>query len=499
MSGPLSMSKLARRALAVTPLCLAIGALAAGMYGVQELASHVVPTTPGTLPGEIGESVRATPLDVGRTTAAFGFLLVGSWLAGRLAKAVELPRITGYLVFGVLTGPSFADIVGLPALIGQTELSRLKLIEGLAVSMIAFVAGSEIKLSFVRAQFATIRRILVSEFVGVTLAVWVALAALVLLAPLPEPIAQQGVLLRLYLASVVAVLAVASAPAVTIALIKELRPDPIFAKLALAGTVLKDLVLVVVFSALLAIGIAAVATPDVAGDHAAGAAAGGEAAHSGSGWQLVLLPFRIGMHLVGSLLLGGVVAAVLWALGRFLAMRIELFMVLVCFGIAVVSVELKADALLVALSAGMILTNIGSTRAMPRLLGAIEGLLLPVYCVFFAVAGAKVHLDAVALVWPAMCLVVVVRLAAKRVAVTRAARKAEVPEPTATWLWTSTLPQAGVTLAMAIQVERVFDGQPWTPILVALLLATVACNELLGPPLMKLGIQRVGTEDGRPA
>jgi Kef-type K+ transport system membrane component KefB len=202
------------------------------------------------------------------------------------------------------------------------------------------------------------------------------------------------------------------------------------------------------------------------------------------------LPVTIGMHLVGSLLLGCVVAAVLWALGRFLSMRIELFMVLVCFGIAVVSAELAADPLLVALTAGILLANIGASRAMPRLLASMDGLLLPVYCVFFAVAGAKVHLDAVAMVWPAMAAVVVVRLVAKRLAVTRAARRAGVPEPIAGWLWTSTLPQAGVTLAMAIQFERSFEGHPWTPVVSALLLSTVACNELIGPPLMKLGIQR---------
>lgn len=507
MSGVHVAASLYRRARGAAPVGAALAALVAAAYGVKALARFLVPSTPELLPDALGGVFASTPASVGRTTTAFGFLLVGAWLAGRVAKAFGLPRISGYLVLGVLAGPSMAELAGIPALVSTQELANLKLIEGLAVSMIAFVAGSEIKFSFVRSALGTIARILRGEFLGVAPAVWLLLAAIVLLCPLPEPLAQAGIGVRLFLAAVVAILAVADAPAVTIALIRELRPAPAFAQLALANTVLKDVVLVVLFSALLSAGIVALGPSDVLHSEAAAgvsaAPAGGapaaamnvtaaaaDATAESSANSLWWLPFTIGMHLVGSLILGGVVAAVLWALGRFLSMRIELFMVLVCFGIAVVSAELAADPLLVALTAGILLANIGASRAMPRLLASMDGLLLPVYCVFFAVAGAKVHLDAVAMVWPAMVAVVAVRLVAKHIAVTRAARRAGVAEPIASWLWTSTLPQAGVTLAMAIQFERSFDGHPWTPVVSALLLSTVACNELIGPPLMKLGIQR---------
>ncbi|MBL9140985.1 MAG: cation:proton antiporter, partial [Phycisphaerae bacterium] len=342
------------------------------------------------------------------------------------------------------------------------------------------------KFGFVKSQLRTIVRVVRSEFATVVIAVWATLVAIMLLAPLPLPLQGNGWGLQLYWATMVAVLAVASSPAATIALIREMRPSPEFARLALAITVIKDVALVVIFSALLSAGLAAIG-PSIAGGANHAAASGAQASGASA---LLWLPITIGMQMVGSLALGGVVAAILWALGRFINMRIELFLMLVCYGIAVVSAELRADPLLVALTAGLILTNVPSSRAMPRLLASMDGLLLPVYCVFFAVAGAKLHLDAMTLMWPAMAVVVVVRLAAKYWAVTRAAHRAGVPEPTATWLWTTTLPQAGVTLAMAIQFERTFHGHAWAPSVAALLLAVVACNELIGPPLMKLGIQR---------
>lgn len=477
MSGATTHAPLAARARAAALEFAALAGLVAAGIGVKLVSQTLVPASPPDLPGAFGETFRGTPAEVGRITTAFGFLLVAAWLAGRLAHALGLPRISGYLVIGVLCGPHFAHLAGVPPLISQFELDRLGLIEGLAVAMIGFVAGSEIKLPFVMAQLGTIVRVVHSEFVGVFLGVMAVMVVLLLAAPMPAPLQGASAATQLYLAGMVAVLAVASSPAATIALIRELRPNPDFARLAMAITVVKDVALVVMFSALLSAGIAAI------GPGAASTDTTGEP-------SLLWLPVTIGMRLVGSLLFGGAVAVVMWALGRFIAMRIELFLMLVCYGIAVVSAELSADPLLAALTAGIILTNIGSNRAMPRLLASMDGMLLPVYCVFFAVAGAKLHLDAMGVMWPAMAIVVAVRIVAKRIAVTRAARRAGVPEPAATWLWTTTLPQAGVTLAMAIQFERSFAGHEWAPMVAALLLAVVACNELIGPPLMKLGIQR---------
>lgn len=458
-------------------LALVLGAQALGIF-----SHHLVPSLPTAVPSAFQGTFTATPRTVGQTAAAFGVLLVGAWLGGRVASAFGMPRLSGNLLFGVLVGPSLAAIAKIPPLIGREELASLKLIEGLAITLIALAAGSEIKLSFVRERARTIARLFAGEFLAVAPAVFAALAALLFLIPMAGPLGEAGTGTRLYIAAIVGLLAVADAPAVTIALLKETRATGLFPQLALCNTVLKDVAMVVLFSALLAVGIATLGT-------------GGDAASVG-GASPLRVAVTIGLHLVGSLLLGALVAVLLWMLARFLRMRIEMFLVLACFGIAIVSEELHADSLLVALSAGMILANLASERTNERLIGAIDGLLLPVYCVFFGVAGAKLQLDALAVVWPAMLVVVAVRVATKRLGVTRAARRAGVPEPVASWLWTSTLPQAGVTLAMAIQFERAMGQHPWAASVSALLLSVVACNELIGPPLMRTGLVRAGAARG---
>ena len=39
------------------------------------------------------------------TALAVGFTLLGAWIAGDLLRRLRLPRLTGYLLFGVLAGP----------------------------------------------------------------------------------------------------------------------------------------------------------------------------------------------------------------------------------------------------------------------------------------------------------------------------------------------------------------------------------------------------------
>ena len=45
---------------------------------------------------------------IGGTALALGFTLVGAWIAGDALRRFQLPRLTGYLLFGVLAGPTSA-------------------------------------------------------------------------------------------------------------------------------------------------------------------------------------------------------------------------------------------------------------------------------------------------------------------------------------------------------------------------------------------------------
>ena len=79
-----------------------------------------------------------------RTMMGFGFLIFTGLVAGELAKLTSLPRITGYLIAGVICGPFVLD------LIDADVIERLRTIDDLALALIAFTAGGELHLQRVR-------------------------------------------------------------------------------------------------------------------------------------------------------------------------------------------------------------------------------------------------------------------------------------------------------------------------------------------------------------
>ena len=81
-----------------------------------------------------------------RPTAAlaFGMALIAAALVGDLFERLHLPRLTGYLAFGVACGPFAANLISAPM------ARELQIVNGLAIALIAFVAGLEINVARLR-------------------------------------------------------------------------------------------------------------------------------------------------------------------------------------------------------------------------------------------------------------------------------------------------------------------------------------------------------------
>ncbi|NIP90199.1 MAG: sodium:proton exchanger, partial [Gammaproteobacteria bacterium] len=75
-----------------------------------------------------------------RTMVGFGFLIFTGLVAGELARLISLPRITGYLIAGMICGPYVLD------LIDPDVIENLKTVDDLALALIAFTAGGELHL-----------------------------------------------------------------------------------------------------------------------------------------------------------------------------------------------------------------------------------------------------------------------------------------------------------------------------------------------------------------
>jgi Kef-type K+ transport system membrane component KefB len=392
---------------------------------------------------------------------ALGFTLVAAALAGALLERTRLPRVTGYLVFGMVCGPYLANIITRPM------ARQLQFINVLAVVLIAFIAGLEMNVSRLLPK---IRAVL--ALTGITMALmYLALFAVFWLAwPLLGIAADAGGLQRTALAALLTTIVASFSPTVTIALIAESRARGPVTELTMAVVVLADLVLILAFTLVMQfVRIAFGQAQDVG-------------LFVGLSWEIF-----------GSFAFGAAIGAAFAFYLRHIGRELPIALLGLCACIAGVGGMLHLEPLLAALAAGLVVENIAPLGG-DALRDAAERGALPVLVVFFAAAGASLQLDALATIgWVALA-VSVLRTGLIWGATRAAARYARVGPPADRLVWLGLVSQAGVTLGLVLIVAGEFPD--WGAAMQTLTVALIAIHQLVGPVLFKAGLVRAG-EAGR--
>jgi len=393
----------------------------------------------------------------GGVALACGYLLLTAFLAGGLAKSVGLPKLTGYLASGVIVGPELLDLVS------HNMLESLSIFSGVATALIALTAGLEMELRAIRSLLRPITWISLLAVAGTTVLL---AAAVYLIRDLLPFTAGLGAAQVVAVALVLAITLVAQSPAVTVALRDEVEADGPLSRTVIGVVVLGEFTVLAGFAVLSSVAIGL----------------------TGGSAGLGQLAARISWELFGSLLIGALLGALAGVYFHFFRGGQALFVVIFGLVIAEVGRRVHLDPLLIALATGIYICNL--TRHGHRLHEAIEYASLPIYVVFFSVAGASMHLGALQVVGPPALLLVVVRAAGLWSGARVAAKIAQAPEPVRRYAGFGLMPQAGLAIALALVFAETFPqfGAEAS----ALVLSVVAINELVAPPLYRIALLRSG-------
>ncbi|HUH12710.1 MAG TPA: cation:proton antiporter, partial [Longimicrobiales bacterium] len=393
------------------------------------------------------------------TTLALGFLLLAAVVAGGLAARVRLPRITGYLLLGFVAGP---PVLGL---ITSNDVASLRLIDDIAISLIALSAGAELRLRDLRERGRTMISVLGFEMTTVFVMVG---GTVLLLAPLLPFTAGRPLGVVATIALIFGSIAIANSPSVAIAVINDTRSRGPVSSTILGVTVLKDVVVILLFAVALSFARSAL-SPE-------------EGFDLGFLWDLTL---EIG----GSIVVGALSGLFISLYLRHVKQHLVLFALSLAFLNAWLASVLHLEVLLLSLAAGFFLENIAPERADP-FVEAVELNSLPLYALFFSLAGASLHMDELARLWPFVLLLVGVRAVAVFAGTWVGARVAGAEPEVRRYAWLGFISQAGVTLGMVVIAARAFPT--WGEELRTLFVAMVAIHELVGPVLLQYGLGRAG-------
>jgi Kef-type K+ transport system membrane component KefB len=396
----------------------------------------------------------------GSALLALGCLIIGGMLSGELAVRLRLPKITGYLVFGMIAGP---HAVGLETF---RDAGLLRLFEDLALGLIALTAGGEFRLAVIRRRLRPMLAITGAHTIGIFLIVAGTLWTLLTFVPFLGPVSQPELLAGVAL---LAVIAVAVSPATTIAVITDLGARGEMVETVLGVTILKDLVIILLFTVVSALALSWV---------------GNDALYVGA---LRHVAVEMGVSLLIGAALGAMLGLYLLKVGRLAPLTVLL--------LALASAELgrgsSVDHLLICMAAGFTARNL-FPHAAGNFIGALEQSSTPIYVIFFALVGAGLNLGILAAVWLPALIYVGARVFAIQVTTRLPAIAAGSGWRVVRYGWMGFVAQAGLSLGLAARMQRELPGIGAT--IAALVVAAVAINQLAGPVLWERAIVAAGED-----
>ena len=395
--------------------------------------------------------------------------LVGGLLLSRLAKKLNLPAVTAYLIAGLLLGPYCIGALQLFSLgfSSAAEVESLNIISQVALGFIAFTIGNEFRLEQLRHMGR--QAITVGILQAVITAILVDLALVVLHFINPTVISIPS-------AITLGAIAAATAPAATLMVVRQYKADGPLTRLLLLVVAIDDAVGLVLFSA--SFGVAA-------------------ALESGAISLTTVLVEPL-VEIVLSLGLGALAGWLLFRVEKYFYSRskrlsISIGFVLLTVGLSMAEFEVGGihcgfSLLLVCMMTGTVFCNICDFSE--ELMGRVDSWTAPVFVLFFVLSGAELNLKVLSnpLVLLIGAVYILSRSLGKYVGAYWSCALTSCDNKIKQHLGVTLLPQAGVALGMALTAQQLSDGE----IVRSVVLFSVLVYELVGPALTKRSLIAAG-------
>ena len=379
--------------------------------------------------------------------------LIGGLMMSRIAKLLNLPAVTAYLVAGLLLGPFCIGAFGLPGVGFNSleEVGTLDLISQAALGFIAFTIGNEFRVEQLKQMGAKAIVIGILQAVITTVVVDAGLLTLHFIKP---------DLISAASAITLGAIASATAPAATLMVVRQYKADGPMTKLLLLVVAIDDAVGLVLFS--VSFGIARVL-------------------ESGQ-VSLITVILEPIIEVILSILLGSAVGLILFGIEKFFHSRskrlsISIAFVFLTIGISMAEFEIGGirfgfSLLLVCMMCGTLFCNVCDFSE--ELMGRIDGWTAPLFVLFFVLLIGVVY--------------IIARSLGKYFGAFSSCAMTKCSKTIRNNLGITLLPQAGVALGMALTAQQLSDGHTVRNVV----LFSVLVYELVGPALTKRALISAG-------
>ncbi|MFW9922800.1 MAG: cation:proton antiporter, partial [Candidatus Thorarchaeota archaeon] len=410
-----------------------------------------------------------------------GIIIIIVVLAAYIFKKIGIPEALGFIIMGILIGPSVLNLVTTDMITGESKLI-FQTVTGVALGFIGFHIGNEIKISKVKKDFKSYTAILLGQAIVAFVLIFLGIIGWVM-----------GFLgnKAFHLAILIAAVALPTAPAITASVVKESE---------CVGPTTSTLLFVIGLDDI--IGIIAVEFSLSMSLMYYNQSAGAEAVIGA-----ILEPI---INIIGSILIGlilGIIFAFILNRVKKTTLTIEFFVgtLLAIVGITEV---LGWSELLACMTFGFILGNMQTDRN-ERAIRYGEQIFSPIVLLFFVLAGASMNIQAMFANWLVIVIAVtqvITRLSGKWIGAYSGAVLAKSSEPVKKFVGPGLFAQGEMTIGLSIMIYNTFLGisenaLPGSPAATAASDGSLVLNvlglsilifQIIGPFATKWGLGKAG-------
>lgn len=401
-----------------------------------------------------------------------GVMIVLAFYLGRTVRHIRLPLIIGYMLLGVLLGPSFLNLVD------DAMQSSLGFLTDIALGFVALSIGLELHLASFKRQGRGIGYIILAESLGTFLLVF--LFIYLVTGNLP-------------LALVFGAVAPASAPAGTIAVIQEYKAKGRLTKALYAVVGFDDGLAIIIF------GFAFAIVRNILQQEAGQAAV--------SGFIAFLQPL---IEILLSCVVGLGIGALFCVLARKLEDATDIFVLTFGFILTVVGIcqALGISLILANMIFGMLVVNTQPYSLLSKINERLSQVMLLLFVLFFTLAGTGLHIAALLSLGLLGLVYILTRSAGLIGGARLGATIGRADNTIKKYLGLGILSQAGVAIGLSLIVKRELSGlgkvvdtvsgstitvgdQIGTTLLTVITASSIFF-EIIGPILTKIALSRAG-------
>ena len=382
------------------------------------------------------------------TLMYLAIMLIGGLVFGRIVKLVKMPNVTGYLICGLILGPSVTGII--PSHI----LDGMEIISTIALALIAFTIGLSFKTSYFREVGAT----------PVVIAIFEAVVAVVLV---QTAVIASGA--DRAFAIVLGAIAAATAPAATIMVIKQYRAKGPVTSTLLSVVAIDDAV------ALISFGFCVTIAKVIEG---------------GADGNIVLSVLRPFGEVLLALLIGSIVGVLMKIPLKFFKKNSNRLIILTGFVFlsCALAKTFGVSELLSCMMTGAVFCNISEySDVMAELADSVTP---PIFMLFFVVSGADLDLKVLPSIGVIGVIYVVVRVIGKWAGAYAGAKLMHAPANVCKYIGPTLIPQAGVAIGLTIVAQSVVPQ--YAAQIRAVILCATLIYEMIGPIVTKLTLTKAG-------